>query len=149
MHMGLYPQVVLAFQHIPGCMVLLAYDNLHMFRLNVLLLVLVYHTLSHHQDSMLGDKSSTAGQEPECGLLWGPLLVCYDPSRGRVGAHSVIRWWADINGCVPRPLSVGEVVSAESVKFATNCDIREDKEQKRIKFYSADVKVALKLESSP
>lgn len=40
-------------------------------------------------------------------------------------------------------------MSAESVKFATNCDIREDKEQKRIKFYSADVKVALKLESSP
>lgn len=38
-------------------------------------------------------------------------------------------------------------MSAESVKFATNCDIREDKEQKRIKFYSADVKVALKLES--
>ena len=65
----LYPEVVQAFQPILGCLVLHACDNLHMRRVKGLLRVLVYHTLSCHQDATLAEQSPAAGQVPECGLL--------------------------------------------------------------------------------
>lgn len=61
----LYPEVLLAFQAILGGLVLHAYDNLHMCWVKGLLLVLVHHTLSCHQEATLGEQSPAAGQVPE------------------------------------------------------------------------------------
>lgn len=83
--------MVQAFHPILGCLVLHAYDNLHMCWVMGLLLVLVYHTLSCHQDTMLGEQSPAAGKVPECGLLCGPLLVRHRHYMRPVGAGSIRR----------------------------------------------------------
>lgn len=44
-----------AFQPILGCLAEHVYDNLHLCWLTRLLVVLVYHTLSCHQDTTLGE----------------------------------------------------------------------------------------------
>lgn len=111
-----YPEVALAFQ-----LVVYAYGNLHMCRVKGPL-VLVRHTLSCYQDATLAEQSPAAGQVPERRLLWDLPLVSCARSMGCAGAaDSAIGRWADIDGCMPWPLSVREVVRTESVKFATNC----------------------------
>lgn len=111
--------MLLAFQPIPRRLLLHPYDNLH--TAGVEGPVLVHHTLSCNQDPPLGDQSPAACQVPECGLLWGPLLAQHGPFTGHVVARSVIRGRADKNGRVPRPLSLWQVVFAESVQFAADC----------------------------
>lgn len=52
-----------------------------------------------------------------------------------MAAGGVIRRGADIDGCMPWPLSVCEVVCAESVKFAAHCremTVREEKESVKV-----------------
>lgn len=84
------------------------------------LLIPIYHTLSRHQDATLAKQCSAAGQDPECWLLWVPLLDKHGSSR-RPDSAGGIRRRADVHGYMPRPLGFCEVVWTEIVEFATNC----------------------------
>jgi len=82
------------------------------------LLVLVHHAAGRHQDAAPAEQSPAARQPPERGLLRGPPpldgLGC---SAGSVGGR------AHVDGHVPRPRRVGEVVGTGRVEFAAHLSV--------------------------
>lgn len=117
-----------------GCVVLNANSNLDSGWVNRLLLVLLHHAVSCHQDATTGEQSPAAGEVPECGLFWGPLLARHGHYRRPVAAGSVTRRWPDVDPYMPRRPTVCQVICAEGVKFTTHWEDMKQKEGVKVKW---------------
>lgn len=97
-------------------------DNSDLLGPQALLCVLVPHTPRRHQDAALAEQSAAAGQQPERGLLRGPLVDGHGGSAGPgLGFGCKIRGRAHVDGGVPRPLGVRQVVRTEEAEPAADC----------------------------